>query len=116
MKTLSVQFADGTKYVVRSDDPYMDNCIVAFESFDDSFETIVFLANKVDELGLPAVLTMEGQDHSIAETIVRNTRTKDQTIATMDSMQGTTSADVRDGVTYLSVMEGNLSVLSDALQ
>ena len=33
----------------------------------------------------------------------------------MDSMQATTSDDVKAGVTYLSVMEQNLSVLKDAL-
>ena len=38
-----------------------------------SFETVSFLANKVDELGLPCVLTIEGTQHKIAETIVQNT-------------------------------------------
>jgi len=80
-----------------------------------SFETIVFLANKVDELGLHTVLTIEGQDHSIAETIIQNTQTKNQEIATMDSMQGTTASDVQNGVTYLSIMEANLAVLKNAL-
>ena len=81
-----------------------------------SFETIVFLANKVDELGLHSVMTIEGKDHSIAETIVRTTKTKDQTVRTMDSMQGTTGNDVKNGSTYLSIMENNLSVLKDALK
>ena len=81
-----------------------------------SFETITFLAQKVDELGLPAVITIEGSDHRIAETIVQNTRDKDMRILTMDSMQGVTSEDVQNGTTYLSVMENNLSVLRDALK
>lgn len=80
-----------------------------------SFETITFLSRKVDELGLPAVITIEGTDHRIAETIVRNTQDKDMQILTMDSMQSTTSGDVQNGTTYLSVMESNLSVLTDAL-
>ena len=80
-----------------------------------SFETITFLAQKVDELSLPAVLTIEGKDHRIAETIVRNTKTKDQKILTMDSMQGTTAKDVQNGVTYLSIMEKNLEVLKSAI-
>ncbi|MBR3130377.1 MAG: zinc ABC transporter substrate-binding protein, partial [Clostridia bacterium] len=80
-----------------------------------SFETITFLSQKVDELSLPAVLTIEGKDHRIAETIVRNTKTKDQIILTMDSMQGTTAKDVRNGVTYLSIMEKNLEVLENAI-
>lgn len=80
-----------------------------------SFETITFLAQKVDELGLPAVMTIEGTDHRIAETIVQDTQGKDMKILTMDSMQSTTSADVQNGTTYLFVMESNLSVLKDAL-
>ncbi len=80
-----------------------------------SFETVTFLAGKVDELGLKAVLTIEGKDHRIAETIVQNTGTGDQKILTMDSMQAATAGDVKNGVTYLSIMESNLSVLKEAL-
>ena len=80
-----------------------------------SFETISFLAGKVDELNLPCVLTIEGVQHKIAETIVRNTAAKNQKVLTMDSMQSTTSKDAANGATYLSVMEQNLSVLKEAL-
>ena len=80
-----------------------------------SFETVSFLAKKVDELGLPCVLTIEGKNHKIAETIVENTAEKNQKVLTMDSMQSTTSEDVANGTTYLSVMEQNLSVLKEAL-
>ena len=80
-----------------------------------SFETISFLAGKVDELNLPCVLTIEGAQHKIAETIVQNTAAKNQKVLTMDSMQSTTSKDVANGTTYLSVMEQNLSVLKEAL-
>ncbi len=81
-----------------------------------SFETITFLAQKVDELSLPAVMTIEGDDHKIAQTIVSNTKSKDQKILTMDSMQSTTSKDVANGANYLSVMEDNLAVLKEALK
>ena len=81
-----------------------------------SFETITFLAGKVDELSLHAVMTIEGTDHRIAETIVQNTRTHDQQILTMDSMQSTTAGDVENGASYLSIMESNLEVLREALK
>ena len=81
-----------------------------------SFETITFLAQKVDELSLPAVMSIEGTDHRIAETIVQNTQTKGQQILTMDSMQSVTAKDVTNGTTYLSIMEKNLSVLKEALK
>ena len=80
-----------------------------------SFETITFLANKMDELNLPCVLTIEGAKHKIAETIVENTKEKNQKICTMDSMQSTTSDDVQNGATYLKIMGDNLSVLQEAL-
>lgn len=80
-----------------------------------SFQTIVFLAQKVDELKLPAVLTIEGTNHKIAETIINTTTAKNQKLLTMNSMQGCTAEDVKDGTTYLSVMESNLAILQDAL-
>lgn len=81
-----------------------------------SFETITFLAKKVDELGLSHVLTIEKSDQKIAQTIIQNTRDKNQKILALDSMQSTTSADISDGVTYLSVMEKNLDILREALK
>ena len=80
-----------------------------------SFETLSFLARKVDEGKLPCVLTIEGKNHKIAETIVQNTAGKNQKILTMDSMQSTTSQDVANGTTYLSLMAKNLDVLKEAL-
>lgn len=80
-----------------------------------SFETITFLAKKVDEVALPAVLTIEGTDHRVAETIVENTAEKNQKVLTLDSMQSTNAKDVKDGANYLSIMEENLTVLAEAL-
>ena len=81
-----------------------------------SFETITFLAGKVDELSLPAICTIEGTDHKIAETIRSNTETKDQEIVSFDSLQSTTSKDVEEGTTYISIMKDNLDVLKDVLE
>ena len=80
-----------------------------------SFETVTFLAQKVDELSLPAVLIIDGSDGKIAETIVESTTNKNQQILTLDSMQSTTSDDVENGTTYLSIMKDNLSILKQAL-
>ena len=81
-----------------------------------SFETVTFLAGKADELNLPCVLTIEGSDHRIAETVVQNTKAKNLQILTMDSLQGTTSKDVAGGASYLSLMRKNLEVLKTALR
>lgn len=81
-----------------------------------SFETIRFLAEKTDALGLSHVLTIENPNHKIAETVVANTSGKNQQVLSMDSMQAVTSKDVAAGATYLSIMEHNLDVLTQALQ
>lgn len=81
-----------------------------------SFETITFLAGKVDELGLKNVMTIEKSDQKISKAIIENTKDKNQKILTLDSMQSATSDDVKAGTTYLSVMEDNLEVVKEALQ
>ena len=80
-----------------------------------SFETIKFLANKVDELGVTTVLTIENPKHKIAQTVVENTKEKNQKILALNSMQSVTSDDVKNGETYLNVMQSNLDVLKQAL-
>lgn len=80
-----------------------------------SFETIMFLANKVDELALSNIMIIDGSDARIAKTIVDNTANKNQNILVLDSMQSTTSKDVVEGKTYLSVMGNNLETLKVAL-
>lgn len=81
-----------------------------------SFETIAFLAQKLDELGLKVCLTIEGTDHAVARTIVQSTKTKDQQILSLDSMQSVGGKDEREEVSYLAIMEKNLEILREALQ
>ena len=79
-----------------------------------SFETITFLAGKVDELNLKVILQIEtSKDSKIANTIKENTKSKDQKILTLDSMQNTTT---KSGKTYLSIMQSNLEVLKEAVK
>ncbi|MBS6397252.1 MAG: zinc ABC transporter substrate-binding protein [Clostridiales bacterium] len=80
-----------------------------------SFETITFLAGKADELGIPVVLAIDGSDGRIAETIAGNTKTRDQQVLILDSMQSVTGEEIEQGENYLSVMEENLLVLEAAL-
>lgn len=82
-----------------------------------SFETIAFLAGKVDELGLHTILAIEGRDHKIADTVAKTAKkVSDISVATMNSMQGTTETDAKNGATYYSIMHSNLEVLRKALQ
>lgn len=81
-----------------------------------SFETIVFLANKVDEVGLNTVLTIEKSNKKIAKTIVSSTKNKNQEILEMDSLQSITANEIKAGRNYLSAMKKNLEVLKKALK
>lgn len=81
-----------------------------------SFETVIFLAKKVDELGLNTVLKIESGDGKIARTIVQNTKKKNAKVLTLDSIQSTTAKQAAAGTTYLKIMEENLTVLAEALK
>ncbi len=81
-----------------------------------SFETVVFLANKLDELGVKTIYTIENSDGSIARTIINSTKNKDQNIAALNSIQSVKSAEAESGTTYISLMRENLEVLKNTLK
>ena len=81
-----------------------------------SFKTVTFLAEKLDELGLTSILTIETSDQSIAKTIVENTKDKNQKLLTLDSMQAVTAKEADGGKNYLRIMEENFDTLSEALR
>ncbi len=99
---------------------YGFDCFAAFSGCsaetEASFETIAFLAGKVDELGLDNILVLDSGDGKIAGTIIENTKNKNQKILKLDSMQSTTAADAASGATYLSSMENNLRTLAEAAE
>lgn len=80
-----------------------------------SFETIIFLSGKLDELKLPAICTIENSDQKIAKTVKENSKTGDQEILVMDSLQSVTKSDVDSGATYYGKMSSNLDALKQAL-
>ncbi len=73
------------------------------------------LAQIIDRHNLPAILLIETTNRSDAETIISSTNSKDQLILTLDSMQSVKQDRVDAGITYLKIMESNLSVLQQAL-
>ncbi|MBQ6229582.1 MAG: zinc ABC transporter substrate-binding protein [Eubacterium sp.] len=81
-----------------------------------SFDTITFLAGKVDELSLQTVLTIETSDKQIANTVISNTKDKNQKILTLDSMQAVTAKEADGGKNYYDIMATNLEVLKEALK
>ena len=117
-KQNTLVFADRFPFRYLVDD-YELNYYAAFSGCsaesEASFKTVTFLAGKLDKLGLKTVLTIEKSDDRIAQTVIKNTKEKDQKILELNSMQSITSDEIKDGVTYLSVMEDNLKVLKEAL-
>ena len=94
-------------------------CFAAFSGCsaetEASFKTIAFLAGKVDELKLPAVVVLENRHHKIAETVVKTAKSKGVRIIAVDSLQSSTSRDAAKGKTYLGAMEKNLTAVRTAL-
>lgn len=82
---------------------------------DASFATLVELSEHLFELGLSAVLVTETGSTEIAETVIRASELEGVEILTLHSCQSVTKADRENGITYLSIMENNLSVLTRAL-
>lgn len=80
-----------------------------------SFSTIALLAKELDEWQMHSILTIDNGNTALAETVRENTRTQDQQILTMHSMQNVTREQIAQGMTYLSVMEQNLNVLQQVL-
>ena len=82
-----------------------------------SFETVTFLAGKMDSLQLPAIFTIDGSDGKIARAILDASKnSKNAEILTLNSMQSVTDDQIRAGVSYLSIMQSNLEVLKKALK
>ena len=81
-----------------------------------SFETITFLASKVDELKADVIYKLEGSDISIAQTIRENTKNKDQTIMDVNSMQSITAEDLMSSdCNYINIMRNNMFILAESV-
>ncbi len=117
-KTKTLLFGDRFPFRYLTDDYGLDyyaafvGCSAESEA---SFETVLFLAGKADELGLKSILQIESADGKLARTVRDATQTQDQKILTMNSLQTVTASDVKGGASYLSIMEENLAVLREAL-
>ena len=82
-----------------------------------SFETVTFLAGKMDSLQLPAIFTIEGSDTKIARTVLDASKnSKGAEILTLNSMQSVTDDQIKAGMDYLSIMRSNLEILKKALK
>ena len=79
-----------------------------------SFETISFLSNKLNQLKIKHVVTIENSDQKIAKSIIKNADGTKRDIKTLDSLQSMKKGDIKNK-TYLKTMESNLKVLQEIL-
>ena len=111
----TVLFADRFPFRYLTDD-YGLTYYAAFagcsSESEASFETMAFLIDKTKELNLPFVLTIDGSDGSLAETVCKSTGAE---TAVLDSCQSVSSADIARGASYINIMKSNLDVLREAL-
>ena len=80
-----------------------------------SFDTIFTLSETINKLGLDTVLTVDGSDGKIAQTVVSNTKTKNQQILLLESIQSVSRDEIDNGATYLSFMQSNVQTILKAL-
>ena len=102
-------------------DDYNINYYAAFvgcsAESEASFETVAFLAGKMDSLALPAIFTIDGSNGKIARAILdASKKSKETLVLTLNSMQSVTDEQVKAGVDYLSIMRENLEVLKKAIK
>ena len=109
-------FADRFPFRYLADDYGLD-CIAAFPGCSSesaaSFRTIATLARKTDELGLTTIFTLEAPAGRLAETVRASTRTRDQRIVALDSMQ--TLPNDWQNRSYIDVMRDNFAKILQSL-
>ena len=81
-----------------------------------SFETIAFLAGKMDAESLPVIFTIENSNGKIAKAVLSASKKfQNAQILILNSMQSVTEKQIAEGIDYLSLMKSNLDVLKKAL-
>lgn len=111
-------FADRYPFRYLAHD-YGLTCYAAFSGCsaesEASFATILALVRHVEENALPYVMVLENSTHGIAEQVIENTASKDQSILALNSLQSVDRKAIEEGATYLGLMQEDLAVLQTAL-
>lgn len=118
-KSNTVLFADRFPFRYMIEDyglKYYAAFVGCSSETEASFETIAFLSGKIVEENIPYVLVIEKSDKKIAESIINNSKKTNTGILEMNSLQSISGEEIDTGITYISVMEENLDVLSKVLK
>ena len=113
-----ILFADRFPFIYLLSD-YGVHYAAAFEGctadVDADFDTVIRLIKEADEHNVKYVAVTESSDGALARTVAGSTKTREQKIITLQSMQAITRSQIESGITYLSVMEENLDAVKTAL-
>lgn len=82
---------------------------------DASFETILSLASKIDELDLTSVMTIDGGILSIDEAVISSSEKKGIKTLSLNSLQSVSYDEITEGLSYLSTMEENFEIIKESL-
>ncbi len=81
-----------------------------------SFDTVIFLSKKMNELKLQKVLIIDNSTNNIAKAVIKNSDNTTAQILSLNSLQTITAKELANGVSYLRIMEDNLKKLKEALE
>ncbi len=111
-------FADRFPFLYMLSD-YEVNYYAAFQGCsaetEASFETVTFLAEKVNELDVNNLLVLDNGLVDVATTVNNTSEDKDSSTLVLHSMQSVSQEDIAAGATYLNIMQENLQTLKTAL-
>ena len=97
------------KHTLKEMQRLVGGIISAYSPFDDGSVIILNDTGKIDGLEFNRVIYDENGD--IAKAVNRNTAKRNKKILTLDSMQSVSKKDIKNGLTYISVMQKNLETL-----
>ena len=80
-----------------------------------SFKTVIFLANKMDELDSNYIFKIESGDDKLAKTIIQNSGKKNAQVLILNSMQSVTTKQAED-TSYVKIMVENVQTLQKGLE
>lgn len=80
-----------------------------------SFETISFMADKLDECDSDYIAVLKGGNSKLAATISESSKSRKAELIELDPMQQVTQAEIDSGVRYIDIMKDDLSVLGKIL-
>ena len=118
-KTKTLVFGDRFPFRYLVDDygiKYFAAFVGCSAESEASFETVAFLAGKMDSLALPAIFTIDGSNGKIARAILdASKKSKETPVLTLNSMQSIKNSQMYSA-NYLDIMRENLEVIKKALK